>query len=391
MSTGTTNATDRAALALRTYFALLGVVSGTWMALIPSFRAHWGLSLEALGWVLLCIGLGSVSAYPLAHAGLPRWGSARVSAWSASGLALAAGLAVSAPSLPIAVLALYGFGVCAGVMDAAINTQAVTQEGLRGRSLMAGMHGFYSLGNLLAGLWVSVAMAWGVSATWLMSLVVVPALLLSGAMHRKLLTDRALTSTATAPAHVRVAWTRPLLLLGVLIVAAYVTEGALLDWGGVYLRLHAGATLVQAPWAFTAFSAAMVVGRFMGDRVIQAWGPAITLQRCGALVFVGVAMALVWPRLSVVVVAFALAGLGLSVVVPILFSLTGQLNPGDGGRSVAKVGVMGYAGVLAGPALIGWVAQRVGLSLALLLLLGLAALIWRMAAKVASPKLNQGL
>jgi len=160
-------------------------------------------------------------------------------------------------------------------------------------------------------------------------------------------------------------------------------SGSLLGWGGVYLRLHAGASLVQAPWAFIAFSMAMVLGRFMGDGVIHAWGTRVVLQRAAALVFSALCLALLWPHLAVVIVAFALAGLGLSVVVPVLFSLTGRLDPGDGGRSVAKVAMMGYAGILGGPALIGMVAERLGLPIALSLLCVLSLALWRLGPRAA--------
>ena len=374
--------TPRAAYALRAFFALLGVVSGTWMALIPGFRLQWGLGLEALGWVLLSIGVGSVSAYPLAHWGLPRFGSARMCAFSATGLAGAVVLVAMAPSLTVAVLGLFAFGLSAGLMDSAINTQAVTQEAASGRALMAGMHGFYSLGNLIAGAWVSLTVAWGWHLPQVLGGVGAAGLALPWVLQMGLLREAkgepvgAAAEAAVGGARA-VPWSRALLLLGALIVAAYLVEGASLDWGGVYLRQHAGASLAQAPWAFTAFSATMVVGRFLGDRVIQAWGAHVTLQRGGLLAMAGLSLALLWPRLEVVVVAFAVLGLGLSVVVPVLFSLAGRLNPGDGGRTVALVAMMGYAGVLSGPAVIGWIAERAGLPSALALLVLLAALIWR--------------
>lgn len=375
--------TPRAAHALRAFFALLGVVSGTWMALIPGFRLQWGLGLEALGWVLLSIGVGSVSAYPLAHWGLPRWGSARMCAFSATGLAGAVVVVAMAPSLTIAVFSLFAFGLSAGLMDSAINTQAVTQEAASGRALMAGMHGFYSLGNLVAGAWVSLTVAWGWHLPQVLGGVGAAALSLPWVLQMGLLREpkrapvvAGVEAAAGRSARV-VPWSRALLLLGALIVAAYLVEGASLDWGGVYLRQHAGASLAQAPWAFTAFSATMVVGRFMGDRVIQSWGAHVTLQRGGLLAMAGLSLALLWPRLEVVVAAFALLGLGLSVVVPVLFSLAGRLYPGDGGRAVALVAMMGYAGVFSGPAVIGWIAERAGLPSALALLVLLAALIWR--------------
>ena len=369
------------ASALRGFFALLGVVSGTWMALIPVFRLQWDLGLESLGWVLLSIGLGSVSAYPLAHWGLPRLGSARMCAYSAMGLAASAAVVAWAPSLAVAVAGLLGFGLSAGLMDSAINTQAVTQEAASGRALMSGMHGFYSLGNLIAGAWVSASVHWGWGFAQVLGGVALGALCLPWWMHGLLLRERSSGDAARRQAPTPVRWTRALLLLGGLIVAGYLVEGASLDWGGVYLRQHAGASLAQAPWAFTAFSATMVVGRFLGDRVIQSWGARRTLQRAGLLAMLALSLALLWPRLEVVVLAFALLGLGLSVVVPILFSLTGRLNPGDGGRSVALVAMMGYAGVLSGPAVIGWIAERAGLSSALALLVLLSALIWRLGGR----------
>jgi MFS family permease len=367
---------------LRGFFFLLGLLSGTWMALIPALRLHWGLSLQSLGLVLVSIGVGSLAVYPLAHAGLPRLGSARMCALSGTALAASALVVAWAPQLWVLVLGLFALGASAGAMDSAINTQAVTQESRAGRSMMSGMHGFYSLGNLLAGAWVSVATAVGLGTGWTFAVLAIPGLALPWAMYRALLDDLQASTTGERGSGA-FTWTRALVVLGVLIVSGYLLEGALLDWGGVYLRLHAGASLVQAPWAFIAFSMAMVLGRFMGDGVIHAWGTRVVLQRAAALVFSALCLALLWPHLAVVIVAFALAGLGLSVVVPVLFSLTGRLNPGDGGRSVAKVAMMGYAGILGGPALIGLVAERLGLPIALSLLGVLALALWRLGPRAA--------
>ena len=379
-----TTFSERSAHALRSFFFMLGWVSGTWIALIPAFRLQWGLDLQQLGWLLLVGGVGAVSVYPVAHHGLPRLGSAWMSVLTTVLLALAVVLMAWSPVLWVFVVGVYLAGAAAGASDSAVNAQAVEQERLAGgRSLMAGMHGFYSLGMLVAGGWVSIATYWQLMPRTQLSLAALVCVVAPWVVGTWLVRDPRTTLQVSGEV-AAVPWNRALAMLGGLIVAGYVLEGSLLDWSGVYLQAELGASLTQAPWGFMAFSFAMVSGRFLGDRVIQAWGPARTLARAGGLAAIGMAVSLSVPQLAVVIVAYAAVGLGMSVVVPVLFGLAGRLNPGDGGRTVAKVAMMGYAGVLGGPALLGFLAHEWGLRAALLVLLLLALAVWRWGASAAA-------
>ena len=374
--------THRSAHSLRGFYFLLGLMSGTWIALIPALRLQWGLDMQELGLVLLATGVGAFSVYPIAHHGLPRLGSARMCLLSVPLLALAVGCLAWAPVLWTFVVAMYLAGAAAGLVDSAINSQAVVQEAAGQRSLMSGMHGFYSVGNLMAGGWVSLATLSGMSPKVQLSAVALVALVVPWQIGRYLVSAPAPQGESDVLAG-KVPWNWALVMLGGLIISGYVLEGSLLDWSGVYLQTQLGARLAQAPWGFMAFSVAMVIGRLMGDRVIQAWGAGPTLTRAGALATVAMVVSLTVPHLGVVVVAYGVVGMGMSVVVPILFSLSGRLNPGDGGRTVAKVAMIGYAGVLGGPALLGYLAHHISLRVALAVLALLAVSLWRWGNRAA--------
>ena len=164
-------------------------------------------------------------------------------------------------------------------------------------------------------------------------------------------------------------------LLGCLMLCSFMTEGAIADWGGIFLRDQLGASLATTPLGFAAFSVAMVVGRLGGDRLRDRYASAQVLRLAGVVASVGFLLILLSPTVWMAIVGFFAVGLGLSVVVPVLFSTAGHLPGAEGERSLAQVTLVGYAGFLVGPPLLGFMAQGLGLPVAFALLAVLAAVL----------------
>ena len=176
---------------------------------------------------------------------------------------------------------------------------------------------------------------------------------------------------------------RLVLALGLLGICALVGEGAAGDWSAVYLRDNLGTSAGFAALGFAAFSATMTVGRAVGDRLIHRFGVVPVIRACGLTATAGLALALATPAPAVTVAGFTAFGAGLSIVVPQVFAAGGRADPERPGSGLAKVVGLGYAGLAAGPAVIGAVAGRIGLHLALCIPLALAAWI-----AVAAPVLR---
>lgn len=377
----------RARWVVTAVFAANGLLFGSWVPRIPDIQLDLGLGAGELGLALLAPAAGSLLSMPLAGAAASRWGSALTTRWSLA-LFLAVPVLIGlAPNLPLLWLALFGWGLGFGALDVTMNAQGITVERARGRATLSSLHAAFSFGGLLGAVVGSVAAALtvpvaaqlaGVSAA--LALLVLP---LSGAF----LTDDAVA--AGAPLFARPSGR--LLVLGAAAFAALVCEGAAADWSAVYLRADLGSSPGLAGAGFVAFSVTMTIGRLAGDRLTQRYGGSRILLALAAIGGLGLAAGLLPGAPVPAVAGFALLGLGLSCMVPVLFSAAGS-GPGSSGPAIAAVSTCGYLGFIAGPALIGGIAEVTSLPAALWLLpvLTLAAGVLgragtRPAADVVSP------
>ncbi|WP_448206022.1 MFS transporter [Azospirillum sp. sgz302134] len=362
-------------------FFLNGTVFGAWATEIPVIKGRLDLSPAVLGIALLCLAAGALTAMIGSGGLLGRVGSApavRVTA-------LLFGLLLPLPALMPGVVALcavlFLFGAAGGTMDIAMNAHGALVERRLGRPIMSSLHGMWSLGGLVGagagGLLLPLMpppTVGGVIAGALLALFL--------AVQHRLLPGG---SDAGAGSSGLALPSRRTLLLGALTFLSFMSEGAILDWSAIYLREDLGGAASVAGLGFAVFSGAMAVGRFCGDRLRQRFG-GVTLVRTGAmLAFGGLAVALLGGAPAVAVVGFGLTGLGLSNVVPVLFSTAGAGEDGTAASSIAAVATLGYAGVLTGPALLGFVAEAstVGFSFALIAAL---ALVIAVASSRAVPQ-----
>lgn len=343
-------------------FFIPGCVIATWAPLVPYAKLRAGLDDAALGAILLCLGFGSLVAMPLAGALAARQGCRRVMLASTAAMLLALPLLalLSSPWLLGAVLLV--FGAALGAMDCTMNIQAVAVERDAGRSMMSGFHAFYSIGSLVAAALATVLLQAGVRAP-VVAMVAVALVLLLAARHASAWRrERAPAGAAlfALPRGVVIA-------IGTACFVCFLVEGAMLDWSAVFLHEAKGIALARSGWGFVAFNLAMTAMRLAGDRVVARLGRARTVLAGGCVGAGGLALATLAPGLEAALSGYALVGIGCANIVPVLFSLAGAQSRMPAPLAVAAVTTMGYAGVLAGPALIGFVAQGASLTLAFVL------------------------
>ena len=360
------------------HFFVMGMISGVWMARIPAVKAQAGLSDGALGVALFAIPVGLVFGAALAERLVDRVGSAIVARAAGIGNCLLVVPPALARNLPELMVALLAFGLTGGTVDVAQNAQGVRVEAAYARPVMTSMHSFFSFGAM-AGALAGGGFAWiGVGPLPSLAAAGVAGTLIDGCAGPWLLPGLPGGEGATAqePPRRRGSRTgrrtaegrrvrRLIIALGVLGVCGMVGEGAAGDWSAVYLKDNLGTSAGFAALAFAAFSVTMTAGRAVGDRLIHRFG-AVPLVRCGGLLAAaGLTGALLSASPGAVVGGFAVLGAGLSVVVPQVFAAGGRADPARPGSGLAKVVGLGYAGMAAGPAVIGAAASRVGLHLAL--------------------------
>jgi MFS family permease len=362
-------------------FVVLGLSTGTWAARIPAIKAALHLSPGVLGLALLGPAAGSVLTMPLAGALMATVPARRVVQCA---LLLLGGLLpvttlVSSPWELFAVLAGWGAGL--GVIDVGINMEGAAVQDQLGRRTMSGFHAAYSVGGLAGAGLGGVAAASGVSARadFIIAGVVV---LVAGLVSAQLFCAAQPARHGGAP-HERPKvsrwplWSWALVCLAAMAFGSFLAEGVAADWSAVYLRTSLGASAGLAAVGFTVFSCTMTVGRLTGDRLADLLGPARLVRLSAGLAAVGFGVALLVGQVWSGLVGFALLGAGLSVVVPLVF--TAAAATGRAGPNLALVTTSGYVGVLAGPGLVGGVAQAIGLHAAL----GIDVILCAMCAALA--------
>lgn len=353
----------RARWVVTAVFAANGVLFGSWVPRIPDVAARLDLGAGELGVALVGPAVGSLLSMPLAGAAATRWGSAPATRWSFGLFCAVPPLIGLAPNLPILWLTLLTWGLGFGALDVTMNAQGVTVERARGRATLSSFHAAFSAGGLLGALLGSVAAELAVPVALQLTVVCLALAGLVLPWTGAFLPDAG--GSADGPLF---AWPRGrLLLLGVAAFAALVCEGAAADWSAVYLRADLGSTPGLAGAAFVAFSVTMTLGRLVGDALTQRYGGARLLPVLAGLGGVGLAAGLLPSAAVPAVVGFGLLGLGLSCMVPVLFSAAGA-GEESSGPAIAAVSTCGYLGFIAGPALIGGIAEASSLPVALWLL-----------------------
>ncbi|HEY2670424.1 MAG TPA: MFS transporter [Rugosimonospora sp.] len=399
----------RARIAVSLLFLLYGTILGTWTARIPAVKHRLALTDGQLSLALLAFAAGAIIGMQASGRLVDRYGSTAVMipAVLADGVLLV-GPAL-APGLPALAAALLAFGVVHGILNVAMNVNAVEVQRVRQRPMISSCHAVYSIGGFagagIGGLFASAAL--GATPTFLTVTVLVAATSIWAArwaLPRDAAADSALADPVTAdpvtaepeaadPVNAGRATAEPkmaaggamrgVLFLGLLVFCCLVGEGAAADWGSVYLRDSLGTGAGLAASAYAAFSIAMMAGRLVGDRLAARLGPVVLVQACGVLASVGLAAGLAVNRPLAGVAGFGLLGAGLSCIAPQVFSTAGNRNPTHAGQAIARVAGLGFLGFVVGPVVIGGTAQVVGLPVAL----GIPAVL-ALAVAAAAPALR---
>jgi fucose permease len=362
----------RARVAVGSVFFVNGLVLASWVPHIPAVKATHAISDGELGVVLLCMAIGAMLALPLAGFLVGRLGSRLMTSAAAIALCVALPLPLLAPRVPLLGLALVVLGAANAMLDVSMNAQAVVVEADYRRAIMSSFHGLFSLGGLAGAALAGGAMAAGMGDV---AHVAVTALACLAAVLACLPFLVPSPAAAHPPGPVFVRPRGALLALGALAFCGLIAEGAMGDWSAVYLHDVLGSSPALASAGFAACSLAMAAGRFTGDRLVARFGAGPVLRRSSAMAATGLAGALALGTPAAGIVGFGLVGLGISNVIPILFSAAGRVPGTEAGMAIAAVATTGYFGFLVGPPVIGIVADLTGLRLALGLVAVLCAAI----------------
>jgi fucose permease len=373
----------KARIATKTYFLICGVCMASWAAMVPYVKTRLGLDDAQIGLILLCFGGGAMLTMPFTGLLINRVGSRAVMLLAAvlnAVLLLLLSMADNVPLLSV-ILLLFGGGI--GILDVGMNAHAVLVERAIGRPIMSSIHGLFSVGGLVGAFGISAILSGGAPLTLCIGSVSAAVLLLALWQFLPLLPrkmdDRVEGSTFLMPRGY-------VLLLGVLTLIAFLAEGAVLDWGAIFLHFERDIPKANAGYAYAVFSVAMAAGRLSGDWIAQRLAGPRILQYGSAVAIVGYLIVITVPHISAALIGFTLVGLGLSNLVPVIFSALGALRNPPPSMTIPIVTTIGYTGMLSGPAAIGLASNYVGLPMALGGVTLLLFLVLLKGTSLAKPK-----
>jgi len=349
--------------ASRVAFFVAGFGSAAWAALVPYAKAHAAINDGSLGLLLLCLGIGSTVTMPFSGVLASRFGCRAVIVVAAVILASSLPLLATSSALPLLAVTLIVFGAGLGAMDVAMNIQAIVVEAASGRSMMSGFHGFFSVGGAVGAGVMAALLSVGKSplvAAGSMSIVICAAVVVAFPN----LLPYGIKSDGPALALPR----GIVLIIGVFCFVLFLTEGAILDWSALFLTTVRHLEASNAGLGYAAFATAMTIGRLTGDRVVERLGPERVVLLGSLCAAGGFVLTIASPSSLVAFAGFALVGIGCANIVPVLFSAAGRQRDMAPSIAVPAITTIGYAGILTGPAAIGFVSQLANLSTAFLAL-----------------------
>ena len=351
---------------------MLGFSTTAWAPLIPFVKARLGLSENTLGLLLLCVGIGSMIAMPLAGALAARVGCRPVLVVAAALICLALPGLTVVSSVPVLGMVLAVFGASAGSFDCAMNIQAILVERASRRAMMSGFHGLFSLGSLAGAGGVTAALSVGASPFAAAAAVAAGSLLTLALAARHFLPDGSeREGPAFAIPHGRV------LFLGALCFIVFLAEGSVTDWSAVFLTSLRGMSPSHAGLGYVAFALTMTAGRLAGNPLVQRFGGLTVMTLGSGLAAAGMGLAALVPSWQWGLLGYVLVGAGCCNIIPVLFTAAGRQRTMPENVAVPAIITLGYAGILTGPAAIGFIAHAASLPVAFLvvalLLLGVTA------------------
>lgn len=334
-------------------FASLNILFGTWVIYIPTVKDKLGIDKADLGIAIFFLSLGVFTIFPMAAKVINKVGVGKATSIGILCSSLIALLPLLAPSYYTLMASLFLFGAFNGFTDISMNTLVTEIEKEDQQKFMSAAHGFFSLGGVLAGLGSFMIIAIGNPPVHML-IAVILVLIVHAVFFRQYYHVKA-APVEKEPFSLKLF--KPLLLLGIVSFVAMGSEGAIIDWSGLYLREISMAP--EALWGagFLGFQITMTLGRFLGDAISTRIG-SVKMVALGALIAIAGYSLVLSTTTYLAIAGFALSGLGFSVMVPELFRIGGNVKGIDSSQGVSFIAGLGYTGFLVAPPILGFVAKR---------------------------------
>lgn len=346
-------------IAVSVFFFCQGLSFSSWASRIPDIKTALQLSEAGLGSILLALPAGQLLTMPFSGRAVTRFGSKYVLRIAIIGYVISLtniGLVQSHWQL---ALALFCFGICGNLCNISVNTQALHAERIYERPIMSSFHGIWSTAGF-SGAMIGALMIRFELRPWHHFLIVAGIVAIAALNFQKYLLLTPTSQSASSFKRIK----RPhgsLLLLGAIAFCCLSAEGCMFDWSGVYFREVVSAKGYYASLGYASFMIMMATGRFTGDGLAKRFGRRRMVQVSGLLIFSGMMIAVLFPTLIMATIGYMIVGLGVSSIIPLMYSTAGKVKEVASGIAIATVSGVGFFGFLMGPPLIGYIAEMAGL------------------------------
>tara|TARA_R110002051_G_scaffold12090_4_gene42982 strand:+ start:472 stop:1617 length:1146 start_codon:yes stop_codon:yes gene_type:complete len=346
-------------------FASLNILFGTWAIYIPQVKGDLGIDKASLGFALFFLSLGNFTIFPLASKIINSIGVGKATWYGVLLISAAAILPFLAPNYYVLLGGLFLYGAANGFLDISMNTLVTEIEKEDRQNFMSAAHGFFSLGGVLAGLGSFMILLLDNPVLHIV-LAIILVLVVNAFFYKNY---RHIVSPPIEKEPYKLKNFRPLLLIGVVSFVIMGSEGAIVDWSGIFLQEISNAPVSLIGSGFLAFSITMTLGRFLGDSISAKIGSVKIVGLGALLAIMGYFMVLTTYTL-LAIMGFAFIGLGFSAIVPELFRIGGNIKGVKTSQGVAFIAGTGISGFLLGPVILGYLAEASSLKLSFITLLG---------------------
>ncbi|WP_069658254.1 MFS transporter [Arcticibacter eurypsychrophilus] len=366
------NEIKQAIWATKSAFLVCGLGISCWAPMVPFAKERLALNDADLGLLLLLLGLGAIIMMPVSGILSAKFGSRKVILVGALLVAAMLPPLMLTTSVSTMAVVLFFFGSGMGVIDAAMNAHGVQVQNAYGKPIMSSLHGLYSVGGLFGALGIGFLMKWGLTPMWA-AIGVSTLLLLIIGINYKFLFNKATEQTiidefntvkSETNSKVKLWFNGRVLFIGMLCFIAFLSEGAVLDWSAVFLQNNRGVSNEMSGMGYASFSVAMAIMRLFGDRIVSRFNGRLVVISGGLVAASGMAVVVFTPWVATALLGFVLWGLGMANVVPVFFSEGGRLKNVPATIAIPAITTIGYAGLLTGPAMLGFISNAFTLPVA---------------------------
>lgn len=356
----------RECLAARLIFFVSGFGFSTWAPMIPMVKERLQIGSDVLGMLLLCIGVSSFLVMPVAGLLVQKFGCKKILCLMGFLMGVELIALSSLPNIYMYALFLLILGSIGGILDVSMNIHAVVVEKLSKKRMMSSMHALWSVGCFAGAGLFTILYSIGFS---IISVTIIHCIIIFLIV---VLSSKYFLPYKGANNEKAIAFPKGIVIVfGILAFVSFLGEGSMMDWSGVFLTEAKSVDLSLAGVGYAVFSAAMLISRLFGDKIVQYFGEKRIVIYGAVLAASGYLISVVMDNFFIVQFGFFLLGLGAANIVPVVFSLLGHQNVMSISSAVTAVTSMGYMGVMFGPALLGFIAHAVGITAVFCILSGL--------------------